>query len=171
MKDYGNIVFLNGLTSTGKTSIINEIILRKTKLVFVVGFDLFEKTIPTWAAANNVYYSNAIIAMYHAARSFSEQGRDVIIDGLVMNIDGLNQHYQKLLEIFEGYPLKIVNIHCPLEVCRQRNILREDRRENQSLEQSKIAENSIEFVLSIDTNIHTVQECADFILDKIPFRG
>ncbi len=167
MNNYGNIVFLNGLTSSGKTSIINEIISRKTNIFFVLGFDLFEETIPKWVADVDLYYANAIIAMYYAARSFSEQGQDVIIDGLVMNIDGLEQHYKLLLEIFKGYPLCMVNVHCPLDICKQRNISRGDRRENQSLEQNKIAEKNIEYVLSIDTSVHNVQECADLLVSKI----
>ena len=167
MKKLGKIVFLNGLTSSGKTSIVNEIIARKTNLFFVLGFDLFEETLPDWAADVESYYSNAIIAMYHAARSLSDQGRDVLIDGLVMEIEGLNFHYTTLREIFSGYPLKIVNVYCPLEVCRRRNILRGDRRENQSFEQSKIAETNISYTLSIDTSVHTVQECADLLLSKI----
>lgn len=171
MKECGKIIFLNGLTSSGKTSIINEIITRKTNMLFVLGFDLFEETLPRWAADIDLYYSNAIIAMYHAARSLSDQGRDVIIDGLVMNIEGLEQHYDKLLEIFSGYPLNIVNVYCPLEVCRQRNILRGDRREYQSFEQNKIAETNIAYTFSIDTSIHTVQECADLLLDKICLQG
>jgi chloramphenicol 3-O-phosphotransferase len=92
----------------------------------LLGFDLFEETIPEWAAEIHAYYANAIIAMYCAARSFSEQGQDVIIDGLVMNISGLEEHYKTMKEIFEGYPLKMVDIHCPLEICKQRNISRGD---------------------------------------------
>lgn len=170
MGRYGNIIFLNGLTSSGKTSIINELVARKTNMFFVLGFDLFEETIPEWAADVDAYYANAIIAMYCAARSFSQQGQDVIIDGLVMNISGLNEHYKTLKEIFKGYPLKMVKIHCPLEICRQRNIARGDRNENQSLRQEKIAEKNIEYEFSIDSGIHTVKECADLLLAKIPLQ-
>lgn len=170
VSDYGNIVFLNGLTSSGKTSIINEIVARKTNMFFVLGFDLFEETIPEWAADIPAYYANAIIAMYYGARSFSEQSQDVIIDGLVMNISGLEEHYKVLKEIFKGYPLKMVDIHCPLDICRQRNISRGDRRENQSFEQDKIAEKDIQYDLSIDTSLHTVKESADLLLSKIPLR-
>ena len=170
MSNYGNIVFLNGLTSSGKTSIINELVARRTNMFFVLGFDLFEETIPEWAADIQAYYANAIIAMYCAARSFSEQGQDVIIDGLVMNISGLEEHYKILKEIFKGYPLKMVNIHCPLEICRQRNISRGDRNENQSLEQDKIAEKNIEYELCIDTSLHTIKDCADLLLANIPLR-
>ncbi len=55
-------------------------------------------------------------------------------------------------------------IHCPLEICKQRNISRGDRSENQSLKQDKIADKNIEYELSIDTSLHTVKECADLLL-------
>lgn len=170
MNQYGNIVFLNGLTSTGKTSIVNELISRKSHMFFALGFDLFEETIPPWAADQSAAYSQAIIAMYHAARSFSQQGQDVIIDGLIMNIQGLEQHYLTLQSIFAGYPLHIVSVHCPLELCRQRNLLRPDRRENQSLEQSKVAETNIGYSFSINTAKNTVQECVDLLLANVNIR-
>ncbi|WP_167958015.1 phosphotransferase-like protein [Anaerosporobacter faecicola] len=165
-KNYGDIIYLSGLTSTGKSSMIKELTSRKKQMFFVLGFDMFEETIPEWAYTQE-YYSNAIIAMYHAARSLSEQGHDVIIDGLIMKMKGLEHHYEELTKIFEGYPLKIINVHCSFEVLRQRNIARGDRRENQSMEQSKFVEENIPYYYSIDSERNTIAQCVDLLLSKI----
>ena len=167
-KSYGNIIYLNGLTSTGKSSMIKELISRKENMFFVLGFDMFEETIPEWAYTDE-YYSNAIIAMYHAARSLSEQGHDVIIDGLIMKMKGLEHHYDTLTKLFEGCPLKIIDVHCSFEVLRQRNIARGDRRENQSIEQSKIAEKNISYFYSIDSGSNSIAQCVDLLLNQITF--
>lgn len=74
----GTIIFLHGYTSTGKTSICKELISRKKYSFFVLGYDMFEETIPEWSYTE-ARYAKAIIAMYQAARSFSDQGQDVII--------------------------------------------------------------------------------------------
>lgn len=166
----GTIIFLSGLTSTGKTSMIRELIDRREYLFYVLGFDLFEDTIPYYASDRNACYSKAIISMYHAARSLSDQGQDVIIDGLIFNIEGLEAHYKTLRGIFEGYPLKIVHMDCPLEVLRQRNISRGDRRENQSLEQSKLAAADVDYFLEIDSSKMSTPACADELLAHIPLR-
>ncbi len=167
MNHRGQIIFLNGLTSSGKSSIINEIFSRDDDMFFSLGFDLFEETIPIWACEIGSNYAHAIIAMYYAARGFSEQGKDVFIDGLIMNIEGLESHYKTLLELFEGYPLKIIEVYCPLEICRQRNIARGDRPENKSEIQNRIVEKNINYSFRVDTNLHTVCECADLILANI----
>ena len=166
----GKVVYLNGLTSTGKTSICKELSAREKYTYFVLGFDLFEETIPEWSYTDE-RYAKAIVAMYHAARSFSEQGQDVIIDGLIMKLPGLENHYELIKQIFIGCPLKIINISCSMEILQQRNIARGDRRENQSLEQSKIVEENIDFCFQIDSGIHSIRECADLLVKAIDFQN
>lgn len=165
----GSIIYLNGLTSSGKTSICEELSARKQYSFFVLGFDMFESTIPQWSYTDE-RYAKAIIAMYHAALSFSEQGQDVIIDGLIMKLPGLENHYKVIKQIFKGYPLKIIDIYCPMEVLRKRNIARGDRRENQSLEQSKYVEKNIDFLFHIDSGKHSVKECVDILNSVIDFQ-
>ncbi|ABX43973.1 chloramphenicol phosphotransferase CPT family protein [Lachnoclostridium phytofermentans] len=160
----GRIIFLNGVTSTGKTSIVNEIFTREGELYYALSYDLFEETIPEWAVDEGTHYSEAIIAMYYAACGFSSQGRDVLIDGLIMNLPGLEEHYKKLKQIFEGYPLQIVEVYCPLEICRKRNIECGDRAENKSEIQMEIMEKNITYNYTIDTSRLSVAECADLIL-------
>lgn len=164
----GKIVFLSGLTSTGKTSICRELEKRKQYSYFILGFDLFEETIPEWSYTDE-RYAKAIIAMYHAAKSFSDQGQDVIIDGLIMNFLGLDHHYSLLKEIFEGYPLIIIDIHCDMDILRQRNIERGDRRENQSEMQSLCVDKDVKYDYHIDSGIHNIKECTDMLIHIIDF--
>ena len=81
----GRIVYLSGLTSTGKSSIVKALQSRSDHLWCALGFDLFEETLPVWAADDSALYARAIRAMYAAAKSFSDQGLDVLIDGLLMD--------------------------------------------------------------------------------------
>ena len=81
----GRIVYLSGLTSTGKSSIVKALQSRTDCLWCALGFDLFEETLPVWAADDSALYARAIRAMYAAAKSFSDQGLDVLIDGLLMD--------------------------------------------------------------------------------------
>ena len=77
----GRIVYLSGLTSTGKSSIVKALQARTDCLWCALGFDLFEEALPVWAADDSALYAKAIRAMYAAAKSFSDQGLDVLIDG------------------------------------------------------------------------------------------
>ena len=162
----GKIIYLNGVSSSGKTSIVRAIQSRKDVFFYAVSFDMFEETIPAMYADEEIYYSEAITAMYYAAKKFSDFGQNVMIDGLIMNLTGLDEHYKKVQEIFLGYPLDIVEIYCPLEICKQRNIARGDRAENQSERQSGIMEKSILYSYSVDTSIYSTDECVKIIINK-----
>ncbi len=162
-KATGRIFYLSGLTSTGKTSIINELVSRREWRFCVLGFDMFEEAIPQWAYSDSAY-SDAIRAMYHAARSLCRSGHDVIIDGLIMNLPGLEQHYTALKEILEGCPLRLIRLICSPEELRRRNENRGDRRFEQSEAQAKFEEQSANYELTLNTETTSIKQCADILL-------
>lgn len=84
-----------------------------------------------------------------------------------VNIDEIKPHYQQLLEILKDNPLDMVEVYCPLEICRKRNIERENRYADQSKEQYKIMAKNIEYSMRVDTSIHSPRECANYILKEL----
>lgn len=167
--DKGKIIFLNGVTSSGKTSIVEAMQSYDDPFFYVVANDLFENTIGDKHLQTDYwkYLSEAIIMMYHTAKVFSDHGKHVLIDGILVERPELAPHYEQLKKIFEGYPLDIVELYCPLDICRQRNIERGDRREDQSEEQHRIMASDIQYTYSVDTNQHTPEECAEMIINKL----
>ncbi|MEK4005391.1 phosphotransferase-like protein [Paenibacillus sp. FSL H3-0333] len=165
----GQIVFLNGVTSSGKTSIVEAIQSRSPEFFYVVANDLFEETIGERYLREDYwkYLSEAIIMMYHTAKLFSDHGKHVLIDGIIVERPGLTPHYEKVKEIFSGYPLSIVEVFCPLDICRQRNLAREHRSEDQSEEQHKLMARDIGYSYRVDTHENTSEECADLIVGHL----
>ena len=51
----------------------------------------------------------------------------MIIDSILVEREGIAPHYDRMKEILQDNPLDIVEVFCPLEICRQRNIDRGDR--------------------------------------------
>ena len=162
----GKIIFLNGVTSSGKTSIVEAMQSYDDTFFYVVANDLFENTIGDKHLQTDYwkYLSEAIVMMYHTAKVFSYHGKHVLIDGILVERPELAPHYEQVKQIFEGYPLDIVELHCPLDICRQRNIERGDRREEQSDEQHQIMAQNINYSYSIDTSMNTPEECAEKII-------
>lgn len=165
----GKIIFLNGVTSSGKTSIGEEMQRSREHFLHVVANDLFEETIGEEYLREDYwkYLSEAIIMMYHTARMYSDFGKDIIIDGIIVERPEIAPHYQRICDIFEGYPLSIIQVSCPLDVCRLRNIERGDRYEMQSHEQAELMAKDIEYCFRVDTNLYSPAECADMILRKV----
>lgn len=113
------------------------------------------------------YLSEVIIMMYHAAKLFSDMGKNVLIDGILVEREQIHPHYQQLLEIMKDSPLDIIEVYCPLEICRQRNIQRGDRYENQSEEQAILMAKDIRYSLKVDTSLFTPEECAEKIINTL----
>ena len=133
----GKIIFLNGVTSSGKTSIVEALQERRDIFFYVVANALFQEMVGEQYLRENYwkYLSEVIIMMYHTAKLYSDMGKNVLIDGILVEREEIKPHYQQLLEIMKDNPMDIVEVYCPLEICRQRNLERGDRFESQSEEQ------------------------------------
>ncbi len=162
----GRIIFLNGVTSSGKTSIVEALQERDDIFFYVVANDLFQEIVGDKYLRENYwkYLSEAIIMMYHTAKLYSDMGKNVLIDGILVEREEIKPHYIQLTEILKNNPLDIVEIWCPPEICRQRNIERGDRYETQSEEQYEIMAENINYSLKVDTSRNDPAECADIIM-------
>lgn len=165
----GRIIFLNGVTSAGKTSIVEALQERDDIFFYVVANDLFQEMVGEKYLQQDYwkYLSEVIIMMYHTARLYSDMGKNVLIDGILVEREKIKPHYRQLLEILKDNPLDIVKVYCPLEICRQRNIDRGDRYESQSEEQHALMAENIQYSVTVDTSVHSSAECADIIVNTL----
>ncbi len=165
----GRIIFLNGVTSSGKTSIVEVLQARKDVFFYVVANDLFQEMVGEEYLRENYwkYLGDVIIMMYHTAKLFSDMGKNVLIDGVLVEREGVAPHYERLLSILRDNPMDIVEVYCPLEICRQRNIARGDRYETQSEEQAELMAKNIRYSLRVDTGSHSPEECAEQIIREL----
>lgn len=162
----GSLIFLAGLTSAGKTSIVDAIQDHAEDFYYVVANDLYAQMVGDRYLREDYakYECKAMRLMYHAARLYSDMGENVLIDGALFEIPEFPNHYRTVQEIFADSPLFLVEVYCPLEICRQRNLLRPDRYEMQSHEQSKVANPNVRYDFRVDTSLHAPEECAAQIL-------
>lgn len=70
----GRIIFLNGVTSAGKTSIVEALQERDDIFFYVVANDLFQEMIGDKYLRENYwkYLSEVIILMYHTAKCYMD---------------------------------------------------------------------------------------------------
>ncbi len=165
----GRIIYLNGVTSSGKTSIVEALQARRDVFFYVVANDLFQEMIGEDYLKENYwkYLGEVIILMYHTAKLYSDMGKNVIVDSILVEREGVAPHYARMREILRDNPLDIVEVYCPLEICRQRNIDRGDRYETQSEEQAGLMAENIQYSLRVDTSRLSPEECADAILKAL----
>ena len=162
----GRIIFLNGVTSAGKTSIVEALQERGDVFFYVVANDLFQEMVGEKYLRKNYwrYLSEVILFMYHTAKLYSDMGKNVLIDGILVEREEITPHYRQLLDILKENPLDIVEVYCPLELCRQRNLIRGDSYEQQSEEQAALMAKDIRYQLRVDTAVYSSAECAEQII-------
>ncbi len=167
--DKGKIIFLNGVTSSGKTSIVEALQERRDVFFYVVANDLFQEMVGEQYLEENYwkYLSEVIILMYHTAKLYSDLGKNVLIDGILVERDEIKPHYEKLMEIMKDSPFSIVEVYCPLDICRKRNIERGDRYESQSDEQAELMSKDVRYTMRVDTSKNSPAECAEQIVKTL----
>ena len=91
----GRIIFLNGVTSAGKTSIVEALQERDDVFFYVVANDLFQEMVGEKFLRENYwkYLSEVIIMMYHTAKLYSDMGKNVLIDGILVEREEKNHFY------------------------------------------------------------------------------
>jgi len=165
----GIVLYLNGVTSTGKTTLAKAIQQKADVNFYTFSNDTFQQMISQKFLMRNYwkYLSEAIIQAYQTAKLMSDNGINVIYDGMILEVDDIKPHYEKINAIFNNSPLKMIEVYCPLEICKQRNIERGDRRPNQSHEQNQIMARDVKYDISVDTSIYSPEKCAEIIVSNI----
>jgi len=165
----GKIVFLCGVTSSGKTLIVEAIQDISEEFFYVVANDLMVQMVGDKYLRENYwkYESKAVYYMYHMAKLLSDFGENVLIDGCMLETPEWQSHYETVKEIFKESPLFMVEVFCPLEICRKRNRKRGDRRKEQSQEQWEVWNKNVAYDMKVETHLYTPEECAKQILQKV----
>lgn len=170
----GKIIFLNGVTSVGKTTLSKEIQNLANTNFYYLSNDIFQQMISEKFLQENYwkYLSEAIITMYHTAKTLSDRNIDVIIDGMILEMPEflLNyniSHYKLVKSIFNDCPLILVNVFCPLDECRRRNIERGDRGIDQSDWQNEMMSKNIIYDIEVNTLLNNSKKCAELVLHKM----
>ena len=165
----GKIVYLNGVTSTGKTSIARAMQDSSDEFFYLIGSDILMPMVGKKHRFENYekYEFEMFIDMYHFAKLLSDMGKNVIIDCVLFETPELKNHHEKMHHILGDNPLLTVEVVCSLEVCRQRNIKRGDRGELQSAEQDKRVDKNVVLDFAVNTEINSSERCAEAILHKL----
>ena len=165
----GNIIYLNGVTSTGKTSISYELQRQSEKIIYNMSNDTMASLLNRERFRQDYWITlfNTIYVMYDVAVMLADKGHDVIIDGMVVNPPGISGHYEHMKNVFCDSNLVLVEVFCPLEECRRRNIARGDRREFQSQEQYETMVLDVVHSLTVNSYENDSAVCAAQILEFI----
>lgn len=185
------IIFLNGTSSSGKTSIVKEIVKRYSTPLLEVSVDNLFNIIPNDLMGDDpfIHYGNPpmitepnshnmpknkfidlmnlfpkYISGYHQSiDAFYSAGCNIIVDHVLQHEDW----YKECIQLFKHKRAYFIGIHCPLHVINQREKKRGDRPIGMAEYQFNTIHGKNIYDYSIDTSVYTPEECAENILSYI----
>ena len=170
------VIFLNGASSSGKSSILKSLQNQLPDPFLDMGIDRFIFMLPNrylnrplWddilgkateaGTAGMVLFSG----MHHAIAAAARQGNNVIADHVFVEKAWLDE----CARLFEGLNAYLVGIQCPLEILEQRERDREDRTLGQARAQYDVVHRYTRYDLDVDTSILSTAQCAQRIMKRL----
>lgn len=172
----GKVIWLNGVSSAGKSSLAVELQRRLQEPYFCLAQDTFVGRISPWVTGNyngmdvaTLWYS-AVDAMYRTVATYSDMGLNVIVDHIVLAQDdgGEQALFDFCMERLAGYPVTLVKVICPLAALEARERERGDRGIGSAAEQLMLGLYPPDgYDVVVDTGLGGLAECAESIISAL----
>ena len=161
------IIFLNGTSSSGKSSLAKALQETLDELYLHISVDGFLHLIPgKWWDDKEVVqqeFPRWLSGFHASAASIARAGNWIILDHVLENPKWLDE----CVELFDGMEVIFVGMHCSLEELERRELERGDRRKGLAHSQfEKVHVHGI-YDIQIDTSTNATKECASVIADYI----
>ena len=165
----GKIIFPNGVSSSGKTTIAKTLQKKLTEPYCWLSVDNFLHTMDErflndqeWLGAGGIEWIWKALAVFHKSiQTFSDAGLNVIEDHVLQMPGWINE----CLDLLCDNDVLFVHVTCPLEELTRREKERADRWNGQGESQlEKLLPKDEIYDITIDTFSSSKEECADEII-------
>ena len=167
----GNIIWLNGVSSSGKTTLAKMLQQKFDVLYYWVAHDIFHEMNSKKLLQTDFleFESENAIMVAHTAKMLSDLGRNVIVDSVFLDEStvqksGVLKTTVKLLHI---YPVLFVHVKCSEEELIRRERARQDRHIGQAVAQLRNLIPKEGYDFTVDTSLYSVEECAEQIMEQM----
>lgn len=172
----GNIILINGTSSSGKSSIIRAFQNLYSEPFLEAGIDKFIWMLPKrylerplWddvlglAVAAGSTGHRLVSGMHRAILSLALAGNNVIADHVLVETNWLGE----CTDLFNSLPAYLIGIYCPLPVLEKREKERPDRTLGQARAQFDRIHMPGIYDLEIDTSLSSPEDCANKIIERV----
>jgi len=172
MMEKGRIIYLNGTSSAGKTTLAKALQERLEVPYYGISIDQFLPMCPTKFDMEDdepgfdmeIAWRNPVVGMYRCIKDFSDRGLNVVVD----DVADIPDIFQEGVELLRDYPVLFVNVICPVEELKRRELARGDRQVGQAVEQLEILESlGYDYDLVVDTHALGIEACVDKIVENL----
>ncbi|GAA5216186.1 chloramphenicol phosphotransferase CPT family protein [Streptomyces thinghirensis] len=166
----GLIIFLNGTSSSGKSSIARELLhILDDGVFFHLAVDTFS-AMRTQRALDPEELDAALrrtrMGFHRSIAAMAESGNDVVVDHV------FSERWRLLdcLEVLRSEDVLFVGVHCQLDELARREQARGDRPAGLAEHQFDLVHSHGDYDLECDTSAASPRECAQQIKEFLPLR-
>lgn len=175
------VIFLNGCTSAGKSSIAKSLQKQLSAPHLLTGIDDAFAILPTQLHNNSrgfffdrsadghvrlnfgEYGLATLKSHYRSSAAIANSGANLILDEVILTSDLRNDW----LHVLENLDVFWVGVHCDLEELERREIARGDRMTGQARGQFNIVHTDMTYNLEVDTTNTVSSACATQIINAL----
>jgi chloramphenicol 3-O phosphotransferase len=163
----GKVIFLNGTSSSGKSSLATKIQEVSEEKIFHVQIDTFCDMLHEKIFDTDFVNTENLVAsiMHNFIFSLCKSGENVIVDTVIEN---QNEHWLKeCVDLLYDMPVTFVKVNCPLHELERRELNLGDRNIGQAKYQlSNMNFNDI-YDLEVNTYENSTEECVVVIKNQM----
>jgi chloramphenicol 3-O phosphotransferase len=159
----GNVIVLNGTSSSGKTTLARELQSKCSEVYLLCSLDAFWDMTPYGIPAGSKNFPNMKLALAKAVKALAETGHNVIVDIVFCG----QKTYIELTKELDGLSFKIVKLACPLDELEKREIARGDREIGLAKLQYESIHDGVIYDLNLNTLVNSPGQCAQKIMDSL----
>ena len=170
----GKIVFLNGVSSSGKTTLAKSLQERLTEPFYWLAADTFVDMVSKkyFTAEGEPIIHKAISMSHHTIKLFADMGVNIIVEHVLfpsIEIPAYKNQVAECVELLHEYPVLFVHVTCPLEELQRREKERGDRDIGRAEIQFPHMNPNDIYDLTVDTFNNTINECVDRIIELLNY--
>jgi chloramphenicol 3-O phosphotransferase len=172
----GTVIFINGTSSSGKTSIIHALQEMLEQPYLDMGVDRFIFMLPKRYLARPLWDDVLgkahgagetghllISGMHHAILAAANRGLNGLVDHVLVEKAWVDE----CARLFAGLPAYLIGVRCPLEIVEERERSRKDRTLGQARLQYPVVHAYASYDLELDTSSMSAEECALQIIQRL----
>lgn len=166
----GRIIFLNGTSSSGKSSIARELLeILDDGVFFHLAVDTFnamrtKRELPPEELGEALRRTR--MGFHRSIAAMAAAGNDVVVDHVLSEPWRLRD----CLELLPAEDVLFVGVHCPLEELVRRERARGDRPQGLAAYQHALVHRHGDYDLECDTSTANPRACAELIREFLPNR-
>ena len=170
------IIFINGTSSSGKTSLLKTLQKQLPEPFLDMGIDRFIWMLPSryldrplWddvlgkAVHSGPQGLILFSGMHHAIAAAAKRGNNIIADHVFVEKAWVDE----CALLFADMNAYLIGLHCPLEILEQREKNRKDRTLGQAREQFDVIHKYVTYDLELDTSKLSTDKCTELVIERL----